>query len=75
MALDREATAERDRMRRETARLADDARRRSAKGKPEVTRDDVENAWALLSPEGKAHTAMMAVHRAGVRPDLPWLRR
>ena len=32
-------------------------------------------AFAMLSPEGKAEVAMRAIHRAGVRPDLPWLRR
>jgi hypothetical protein len=72
---DREAAVERDRQQRETGRLAAEAKRRVEKGKPVPTPAEIETCWNALSPEGKAHVAMMAVHRAGVRPALSWLSR
>jgi hypothetical protein len=39
-----------------------------ADAKPDLS-GAVDNAFALLSPEGKAHVAMMAVHKAGLRPS------
>jgi hypothetical protein len=39
-----------------------------ADAKPDLA-GAVENAFALLSPEGRAHVTMMAVHKAGIRPS------
>jgi hypothetical protein len=74
-AKDRADVFERDRQQRETGRLAAEAKRRMEKGKPVPTPAEVETCWNALSPEGKAHVAMMATHRAGVRPALAWLSR
>lgn len=68
MALDKQTTYERDRAQRETARLAADAKRRAANGKAAVTRQDVDVLMSEMTPEGRAHVAMMATYRTGIRP-------
>jgi hypothetical protein len=67
-AKDKADVYERDRQQRETARLAADAKRRAAKGKPAVTRPQVDILMNEMSPEGRAHVAAMAVYRTGIRP-------
>jgi hypothetical protein len=73
MPIDRAEKLIAERQRREDERLADTAKRRSAK--TAVTRDDVDVLMAALTPEGRAEVAMRATIAAGIRPDLPWLRR
>jgi hypothetical protein len=67
-AKDKADVFERDRQQRETARLAADAKRRAANGKPTVTRAQVDVLMDSMTPEGRAHVAAMAVYRTGVRP-------
>jgi hypothetical protein len=65
-AKDRAATHERDRQRFEAQGLGIDAKRRAAK--PTVTREQVDTLMNVLSPEDRAHVAMLATIKAGLRP-------
>jgi hypothetical protein len=73
VAKNREVVAEQDHRRRERDRLDADAKRRSAKGKPTVTREQVDVLMASMTDEGRAHVAMMATIKAGLRPAM-WPR-
>jgi hypothetical protein len=45
-----------------------DSERRAAKPKPTVSREAVDTLMAAMTDEGRAHVAMMAVHRLRVQP-------
>jgi hypothetical protein len=64
----------RDRLQRETARLAAQARRRSAKVKPTVSAADVQTLMDSMSNEGRAVVTAMASNKL-VRRTLPWMTR
>jgi len=65
-AKDRAATHERDRQRFEAQALAADAKRRAAK--PTVSRAQIDTLMDSMTDEGRAHVAMMATIKAGLRP-------
>jgi hypothetical protein len=58
--------AEREKLHRDVAIIEADPV--SARTAPKITQKDVEILMDSMSPEGRAHVAMMAVHRAGIRP-------
>jgi hypothetical protein len=58
--------AEREKLHREVAII--EAARASARTAPKITQKDVELLMDSMSPEGRAHVAMMAVHRLGPKP-------
>jgi hypothetical protein len=58
---------------REANALAAESKRRSAKGKPTVTRAQVDVLLDSMTNEGRAHVAMMATIKAGLRPST-WPR-
>jgi hypothetical protein len=59
---------------REANALAADARRRADKGKPTVTRADVDLLMTSMSPQGRAEVIHMASSKLG-RRTLPWMTR
>jgi hypothetical protein len=74
MSLNRDEKFVAERQRREDERIAAEAKRRSANGKPGVTREQVDVLLAAMSPQGRAEVIHMASSKLG-RRSLPWMTR
>jgi hypothetical protein len=65
----READNQRAKLRQASDAMDAETKRRAARGKPDLA-TAVANAFALLSPEGKVHVAMMAAQRLRIQPPF-----